>query len=135
MRDDGLLVFADIVGTTHLPIVNWQPALKLNLVTASDWERMLASCGFATKELRMIGKAVYPGCRWWTDQTAAERRRAIFAKSCKPGASPLMKKLLEMRASVLELLYFRSVLLLMSRLRLREYVLVVASKRAWQRDE
>jgi len=39
----GKLLLADIVGTTHLPLVNWQPALKLNLVRASDWERMLAT--------------------------------------------------------------------------------------------
>jgi cyclopropane fatty-acyl-phospholipid synthase-like methyltransferase len=129
LRDDGLLVLADIVGTAHLPIVNWQPALKLKLVTASDWDRMLASCGFARAERIMIGDAVYPGCRWWADQTAPERRKAIFTKSFKPGASLLTKKLLEMRASLLEFLYFRSLLLLMSRLRLREYVLFVASKR------
>lgn len=128
LRGGGKLVLADIVGTTHLPLVNWQPALKLNLVTAADWKRMLAATGFAVEELKMVGKAVYPGCRWWAAQTAAEKRQAIFAKSCPPDAPPFVRKLMTLRARFLELLYFRSVLLLLSRLRLREFVLVSACK-------
>jgi hypothetical protein len=34
LRSGVKLLFADIVGMTLLPLVNWQPALKLNLVTA-----------------------------------------------------------------------------------------------------
>jgi cyclopropane fatty-acyl-phospholipid synthase-like methyltransferase len=128
LRGGGKFVLADIVGTTHLPLVNWQPALKLNLVTAADWERMLAAAGFAVEELEMIGKAVYPGCRWWAAQTADEKRQAIFAKSCRSETSPFFKSLMMLRAKFLELLYFRSILLLLSRLRLREFVLVSASK-------
>jgi len=112
-----------------MPLVNCQPALKLNLVTAADWERMLATTGFAVDELDMVGKAVHPGCRWWAAQTAAEKRRAILAKSCRPDASVFFfKKLMTLRAAFLEFLYLRSVLLLLSRLRLREFVRVSACK-------
>jgi cyclopropane fatty-acyl-phospholipid synthase-like methyltransferase len=123
LRSGGILVLADIVGTVHLPVVNWQPALRLNLVTTSDWERMLGTSGFAIQEKIMVGKAVYPGCRWWARQTSTEKRKAIFAKSCGPDASAIVKKLMMLRASLLERLYFRSVLLTLSRLRLREFVL------------
>jgi cyclopropane fatty-acyl-phospholipid synthase-like methyltransferase len=128
LRRGGKLLLADIVGTTHLPLVNWQPALKLNLVRASDWERMLATAGFKVKEFKMVGKAVYPGCRWWAAQTSADKRRAIFARSCRAEASPFNKKLMMLRATFLEFLYFRSVLLLLSRLRLREFILVTADR-------
>jgi cyclopropane fatty-acyl-phospholipid synthase-like methyltransferase len=130
LRAGGLLLLADIVGTVHLPIVNWQPALKLNLVTTGDWEKMLKSAGFIIQEKRMIGKGAYPGCRWWAAQTAAERRRSIVAKSCPAAAPPLQKRVLMLKAWILEFLYFRSVLLLMSRLKLREFVLLAAVKRA-----
>jgi hypothetical protein len=76
----------------------------------------------------MVGKAVHPGCRWWAAQTAAEKRRAILAKSCRPDASVFFKKLMTLRAAFLEFLYLRSVLLLLSRLRLREFVRVSACK-------
>jgi cyclopropane fatty-acyl-phospholipid synthase-like methyltransferase len=128
LRDGGMLLLADIVGTCHLPFVNWQPALKLTLVTASDWDKMLVSAGFTLQEKKMIGDAVYPGCRWWANQTAPQKRKAIFDKSCKPDAPTLVKKLMAMRASLLEFLYFRSVLMIMSRLRLRDFVLFAARK-------
>ncbi|HEV2098207.1 MAG TPA: class I SAM-dependent methyltransferase [Stellaceae bacterium] len=130
LRDGGKFVMADIVGTTRLPVLNWQPALKLNLITAADWEDMLAGTGFKTAELKMIGKAVYPGCRWWAAQTSAEKRMAIFTKSCRSDASPLVRKLMMLRAALIEFLYFRSVLLFLSRLRLREFVLIAADKPA-----
>jgi hypothetical protein len=117
------------VGTSHLPVVNWQPALKLNLVTASDWGKMLESAGFAVEEKTMVGKAVYPGCRWWTAQTAETRRQAIFAKSCTAETARPIQAMVRAKAAILEFLYFRSVLMLTSRLRLRDFVLFVASKR------
>ena len=129
LRAGGRMLFADIVGTSHLPIVNWQPALKLNLVTASDWVKMLESAGFMVEEKTMVGKAVYPGCRWWTAQTAGARRQAIFAKNCTAETSRPMQMLMRVKASILEFIYFRSVLMLMSRLRFRDFVLFVASKR------
>ena len=128
LRDDGQLVLADIVGTNHLPLVNWQPALKLNLVTASDWARMLEDEGFTVQEKRMVGRAVYPGCRWWASQISAEKRNAIFTKSCRADAGPAVRKLMMLRASVLEFLYCRSFLLTLSRLKLREFVLFSANK-------
>lgn len=130
LRGGGKLVMADIVGTTRVPALNWQPALKLHLVTAADWENMVAGAGFRTSELKMIGKAVYPGCRWWAAQTAAEKRMAIFTKSCRDDASRLVKKLMMLRAAFIEFLYFRSVLLFLSRLQLREFVLIAADKAA-----
>jgi O-methyltransferase StaMB len=128
LRDGGILLLADIVGTCRLPLVNCQPALKLDLVTASNWTKMLASAGFTIQEKGMIGDAVYPGCRWWAKQTAPEKRKAIFEKSCRPDSPAPVRKLMAMRASLLEFLYFRSVLMLLSRLRLRDFVLFVARK-------
>lgn len=129
LRSSGRVVFADIVGTSHLPLVNWQPALKLNLITAADWESLFKSAGFQILESTMIGEAVYPGCRWWAAQTADERRTAILNRSCKSDTRGPVRKLMSARAAILEFLYFRSVLMLMSRLKLRDFVLVVASKR------
>jgi ubiquinone/menaquinone biosynthesis C-methylase UbiE len=130
LRGAGKLVLADIVGTIHLPLVNWQPALKLNLITTSDWEKMLRATGFVIEEKKMVGNAVYPGCRWWAAQTSTEKRRAIYAKSCRADAHPCVKKLMKLRAAIMEFLYCRSVLLILSRLRLREFVLLDAHKRA-----
>jgi cyclopropane fatty-acyl-phospholipid synthase-like methyltransferase len=130
LRDSGRIVFADIVGTSHLPVVNWQPALKLNLITAADWAKLFAEAGFEIMERSMVGDAVYPGCRWWAAQTAGERRAAILNKSCKPEARAPVRKLMGVRAAIIEFLYFRSVLMLMSRLKLRDFALFVASKRA-----
>jgi cyclopropane fatty-acyl-phospholipid synthase-like methyltransferase len=128
LRNGGTMLFADIVGTSHLPIVNFQPALKLNLVTASDWSKMFAAAGFTVKEKTMVGSAVYPGCRWWASQTADAKRNAIFAKTCKPDAARPIQAIMRARASILEFLYFRSVLMLTSRLKLREFALFAASK-------
>jgi cyclopropane fatty-acyl-phospholipid synthase-like methyltransferase len=130
LRPSGRIVFADIVGTSHLPLVNWQPALNLNLITASDWEKLFLAAGFSVIEKTSIGNAVYPGCRWWARQTAGERREAIFKKSCKPNAPVPVRKLMRTRAAILEFLYFRSVLMLMSRLKLRDFALFAASKSA-----
>ena len=110
------------------PFVNWQPALKLNLVTARDWERMLEAEGFVIEEKRMVGDAVYPGCRWWAAKMAAEKRKAIFGKLCRPDASPIQRKWTMLRAWFMELLYCRSVLLTLSRLKLRDFVLITAHK-------
>jgi cyclopropane fatty-acyl-phospholipid synthase-like methyltransferase len=128
LRPSGRIVLADIVGTSHLPLVSWQPALKLNLITASDWEMLFGAAGFTVIERTRIGDAVYPGCRWWAAQIAPERRKAIFHKSCRPNAPAPLRKLMSIRAAVLEFLYFRSVLMLMSRLKLRDFALFVASK-------
>lgn len=129
LRDSCRVVFAGIVGTSQLPVVNWQPALKLKLITAADWEKLFTSAGFQILERTMVGDAVYPGCRWWAAQTAGERRKAILKKSCKPDAPAPIRKVMSIRAAILEFLYFRSVLMLMSRLRLRDFALFVASKR------
>ncbi len=128
LRSSGRVVFADIVGTSHLPLLNWQPALKLNLITAADWEKLFASAGFQILEKSMVGDSVYPGCRWWAAQTAGERRQSILNKSRKPHSAAPTSKLMSIRAAVLEFLYFRSVLMIMSRLKLRDFALVVASK-------
>ena len=128
LRDQGTFLFADIVGTTHIPLANWQPALRLNLATASDWRRMLLAAKFTVTEQTMIGNAVYPGCRWWTRQTAPERRAAIYDRTCRSGAGAVVRKVHRLRASLLEFLYFRSVLSLTSRAKLRDFVLFVARK-------
>ncbi len=129
LQNGGKILLADIVGTSRLRTVNWQPALKLHLITVSDWVKMFESTGFTVEEEMLIGNSVYPGCRWWAAQTAAQRRQAIFSKSCGPHTAPSVRTLMRARAFILEFAYFRSVLMLMSRLRLRDYALFVASKR------
>lgn len=128
LRPGGKLLLADIVGNARLPLVNWQPALGLDLVRARDWLRMVSSTGFRIEKHQMIGHAVYPGCSRWVAQTAGERRRAIFGKSCAPGASPPIRTLMSWRAWMLEFIFCRSVLLTLARLGFREYVLLAASK-------
>lgn len=128
LRPGGKLLLADIVGNSGLPLVNWQPALGLNLVRDRDWLRMLASTGFRVERHQKIGRAVYPGCSRWVAQTAGERRRAIFEKSCAPGASPPIRTLLNWRASMLEVIFCRSILLTLARLGFREYIVLVASR-------
>jgi cyclopropane fatty-acyl-phospholipid synthase-like methyltransferase len=113
LRLGGTLLLADITATTHLPLVKWQPALRLNLVTAADWQRMIEAAGFTVDEKEMIGRAVYPGCLRWSAHIAADRRRAIFNKSCKTGTSLPVRRLKMMQAWVLELILFQSFLPLM----------------------
>lgn len=128
LRPGGRLLFADIVGNSALPFVTWQPALGLHLVKAEDWLRMVRAAGFRIEEHQMIGRAVYPGCRRWVSQTAAERRLTIFAKSSLPETPPLSRPLLHLRAWVLEFIFCRSVLLTLSRFGMREYILLAAAK-------
>ena len=129
LRPGGTLLLADITGTTHLPLVNWQPALGLNLITGADWEKLLAAAGFEIREKTSIGKAVYPGCRRWSAKTAPERRNMIFAKSCSATSHRAVRTLMKLRAAILEFVYFRSVLRTLSALNLRDFVLFAAVKR------
>lgn len=129
LQPGGWFLFADITATTHLPLVRWQPALKLNLVTCADWQQMMEASALEVEEKRMIGSAVYPGCRRWVARTAAERRRAIFNRSGGPEAPLPVRGGKMLRAWILEFALFRSVLLCLSAVRLREYVLFVARKR------
>jgi cyclopropane fatty-acyl-phospholipid synthase-like methyltransferase len=126
LKPGGMLLLADITANTRVPFVSWQPALKLHLIRAVEWERLLESAGFTIVEERMVGDAVYRGCRWWAHETAGERRRAIFEKSCSRDSSVAVRKAMMMRAWILEFVWCRSVLLTLSRLRLREFVLFVA---------
>ena len=128
LRPGGILVLADITASSRLPIITWQPALGLHLVRAQDWRRMTESVGFIVDETQMIGGAVYPGCRSWVKQTARERRRQIYEKSCESKPSWVRRRILRLRAWVLELVYCRSILLTLSRFRLRNYVLIAAHK-------
>jgi cyclopropane fatty-acyl-phospholipid synthase-like methyltransferase len=129
LRPGGTLLLADITGTTHLPLVNWQPALGLNLITGADWERLLAAAGFEIREKTSIGNRVYPGCRGWAAKIAPERRNMIFAKNCSATSPRVIRKLLKLRAAILEFVYFRSVLTMLSALNLRDFVLFTAVKR------
>lgn len=97
----------------------------INLVTAADWRRMIEEAGFTIEQTEMIGRAVYPGCLRWSARIAGERRRAMVNKSTKAGGSLMLKM---MQAWLLELLLYRTFFATMIRLRLREYVLVVARK-------
>jgi len=129
LRPGGTLLLADITATTHLALTRWQPALKLNLVTAADWRRMIEDVGFTIEQTEMIGRAVYPGCLRWSARIAGERRRAMVVnRSPRAGGSVLGRRLKMMQAWILELLLYRTFFATMIRLRLREYVLVVARK-------
>ncbi len=128
LRPDGKLLLADITATSHVPFLRWQPALKLNLVTAADWRRMIEAGGFALEQEELIGHSVYPGFRRWADRTAGERRRTILSRICKNDASLPVRSLKQLQAWALEYVRCRSVLKIGSWLKLRQYVLFVASK-------
>jgi cyclopropane fatty-acyl-phospholipid synthase-like methyltransferase len=128
LRPGGTLLLIDIVATSHLPLVRWQPALGLNLVTLRDWQEMIRAAGFRISESQFIGNAVYPGFRRGIAQTAASRRDAIYKKLARPNASGLVQQVVHGEAWMLEFVLCRSVLPIGSWAKLREYALVVAQK-------
>jgi ubiquinone/menaquinone biosynthesis C-methylase UbiE len=129
LRPGGRLVMADITSTTHLPLLRWLPALKLNLLTGADWQGLLQTGGFVVEQEEFIGKAVYPGYRRWLKKSASERRRTIFKRICPSGARLPVRSSKRVQAWIQEFLLCRSVLRIFSWLGLREYVLFVARKR------
>lgn len=128
LRPGGTFLLTDIIGCSGLPLLRWQPALKLYLATRSEWAKMIRSVGFTIEKEHLIGSSVYPGFRASADQTAGERRQAIFNRICSDGAWPPIRQLRRLQAWAVEFAYCRSVLKLGSRLKLREYVLFVAHK-------
>jgi 27-O-demethylrifamycin SV methyltransferase len=130
LRLGGKLVMADITSTTRLPLLRWLPAIKLNLLTAAEWHRLLETSGLALEQEEFIGKAVYPGYRRWLKESAGERRHTIFHKICPPGAALPVRCAKRLQAWAQEFLLCRSFLRIFSWLGLREYVLFVARKPA-----
>jgi 27-O-demethylrifamycin SV methyltransferase len=130
LRPGGKMVLADITSTTRLPLLRWLPALKLNLLTAADWQTLFQSSGLAVEHQEFIGKAVYPGYRRWLKKSAGVRRCAIFNKICPPGAGPLVRGAKRAQAWAQEFMLCRSFLRILSWLKLREYVLYVVRKPA-----
>jgi cyclopropane fatty-acyl-phospholipid synthase-like methyltransferase len=128
LRPGGKLVMADITSTTRLPLLRWLPAIKLNLLTAADWHRLLLTGGFMLEQEELIGQAVYPGYRRWLKESAGERRTTIFNKICPPDAALPVRSIKRVQAWLHEFLLCRSFLRILSRLRLREYLLFVACK-------
>jgi ubiquinone/menaquinone biosynthesis C-methylase UbiE len=124
LRPGGRLVLVDIVATSHLPGLRWQPALGLSLITLGDWQDLFRSVGFAADEARLIGREVYPEWREYVAQTARNRRKAIMRNLQDTGtALPGIAKVPQ--AWILEFVVCRSVLPIGSRLGIREYGLVV----------
>ena len=121
---------ADIVGTTRLPLVRWQPALKLHLITAADWRQLVEAAGFAVEELTPVSAAVYDGWRRWNNYGARARRRKMFEHMCPPGASVLKRQAKRVTAWAVERALCRSVLHVGSLVGLRGYVLLAARKPA-----
>jgi ubiquinone/menaquinone biosynthesis C-methylase UbiE len=127
LRPGGTLVMADITATVDLPVVRWQPALKLNLVTPERWRSMIDATSLRVTRHERVGRAVYPGFRRWIAHTAPDRRRQIL-KSLSGADIPVVRDLRRAQAWILEFVLNRSVLPLSSALRLRDYVLIVAQK-------
>jgi cyclopropane fatty-acyl-phospholipid synthase-like methyltransferase len=128
LRPGGRLLLIDITATTHDPLFTWQPALKLQLITADDWRKLFEAGGLRIDDHALIGKAVYPGYRRWIARTAHQRRQQIFSKLDKPGASVSARTVAHLRAWVQEFVFCRSVLPMGSRLKLREYAFVLAHR-------
>ena len=128
LRTGGKLVLADITGTSHFALFVYQPALKLNLVTADDWRSMIEKTGFTLESLMSVGSSVYPGYRRWLNRTSGERRARIFNKICPNGATFPFRQMRQLQAWALEFALCRSVLPLLSWLKLRDYVVIVARK-------
>ncbi|GEM_PF-3433840 len=130
LRPGGRLIMADIVATTRLPFVRWQPALKLDLITATEWRKLIEAAGLAVEELTAVDAAVYAGWRRWNNYGARARRRRMFEHLCPPNASVLKRQAKRVTAWALERALCRSGLHLGSMLGLRGYVLIAARKPA-----
>jgi cyclopropane fatty-acyl-phospholipid synthase-like methyltransferase len=128
LQPTGVLLLADITTTTYNPLLSWLPALKLNLVTAQDWYRMLEAGGFSIEHKELIGNSVYPGYLRWVDSTAEERRSTIFNKICNRDTSLLVRQLKQLQTWFLELAFCRSFLRISSWLKFREFVVIVVRK-------
>ena len=114
-----------VLATTSAP----SATIMTNCLTSSTEENLLigrvprrSPTGFKIKELQMVGRAVYPGCRWWAGGLPPKR-----AMRC----SSLQGRVNDALDLVPGCLYFRSVLLILSRLRLREYVPSIADKQTY----
>lgn len=128
LRPGGRLVMADIVATSHTPLVNRQPALKLDLITATDWERQCQTAGLVVDEVTSISDEVYAGWRRWNNYGAPERRKRMLATRCPPDAAAFKRQGSRLSVWALERAYCRSVLHVGSRLHLRGYMLLAAHK-------
>jgi hypothetical protein len=128
LRSGGRLILADITGTSHFAPFSYQPALKLNLITADDWQNMVEKSGFNLESLVSVGSSVYPGYRRWLNRTAGERRERIFNKICQSGATFPVRQMRQLQAWALEFALCRSVLPVLSWLKLRDYTVIVACK-------
>jgi 2-polyprenyl-3-methyl-5-hydroxy-6-metoxy-1,4-benzoquinol methylase len=130
LRPGGRLIMADIVAATPLPLVRWQPALKLDLITAADWRKLVEAAGFAVEELTPVDAAVYGGWRRWNNYLARGRRRKMFEHMCPPGASVIKRQAKRVTAWAVERALCRSALHVGSMFGLRGYVLLAARKPA-----
>jgi ubiquinone/menaquinone biosynthesis C-methylase UbiE len=128
LRPGGTLVMADITTGLDLPLVRWQPALKLDLVTAGRWREMLEAAAFRVTRHELVGRAIYPGFRRWLGETAGDRRQEIMNSLSRADAPAPVRTLRQVQAWLLEFALDRSVLPIAGVLRLRDYVLVVATK-------
>ncbi len=130
LRPGWILILSDITGTSHFAPFTYQPALKLNLITTKDWRDMIRGGGFSIETCESVASGVYPGYRRWLRRSAADRRATIFKKVCLSEAHFPTRQLKLLQAWILEFALCRSVLPLLSLLRLRDYVLIVARKQA-----
>jgi len=128
LRPGGTLLVIDLIATRPELIFCWQPALKLRLITARQWETLLSSAGFRIEESQLIGRQIYPGYRRWLLLTAAERRDKLFKRICPDETNGLVRSGARIRAWATEFALCRSVLPLASRVGLREYGLFLARK-------
>ena len=72
--------------------------------------------------------AIYPGFRRWLGETAGDRRQEIMNSLSRADAPAPVRRLRQVQAWLLEFALDRSVLPIAGVLRLRDYVLVVATK-------
>ena len=128
LKPGGVSLFSDITAMTRDPILSWQPALQLHLITPAKWYRLIEAAGFSIEEKKLIGNCVYPGFRRRLKLTAPERRQRNFNTLCKKGTIAPVRWARFVQASALEWALCRSVLPIFSMLRLREYVLILARR-------
>jgi hypothetical protein len=72
------MAMADITAAVDAPLLRWQPAFNLDLVTADKWRWLMKDAGLDIVEHTLVGSAVYPGWRKSVARGTALRRRGIL---------------------------------------------------------
>jgi cyclopropane fatty-acyl-phospholipid synthase-like methyltransferase len=74
LHPGGRLVMADVVSTSGNFFLSWEWLARLQLITWSDWRRLMAAAGLTLVKEASIAPAVFPGLLRWIEEEHARSR-------------------------------------------------------------